>query len=128
MKRVYVAGPYSSDNVVGVFANMREGMELSFQVLNAGFAPFCPWLNDRFFLMDREGELTVPRMYAYSMAWLEVSDCMLLQTKDNLYLDSTGTKKEIVRAEQLGIPIYYTLNSLIIHEGPNAGPLKRRLR
>lgn len=31
MKIVYVAGPYSSDNIIGVLNNMRRGMKLGQQ-------------------------------------------------------------------------------------------------
>ena len=115
MKRVYVAGAYSSNNVIGVLDNIREGMRLSTKVFLAGFAPFCPWLDFHFTLMLRDGEsLTVPNYYRYSMAWLEVSDAMLIGDWPGCE-NSTGTKAEIQMAGELGIPIYKTLEKLIEH-------------
>ena len=110
MKRVYVAGPYSSDNVITILDNIREGMRVSTQVLLAGFAPFCPWLDFHFQLMLRRDEkLSVEDYYNYSLAWLEVSDYMLVV---NFRDDSIGTKKEIEFATGK-IPIFYNLENLL---------------
>jgi len=111
MKRVYVAGPYSADNVITVLDNIREGVRISTRVLLAGYAPFCPWMDFHFQLMLRENEeLTVQNYYDYSMAWLEASDAVLVY---KLRPDSKGTAAEIDRALELGIPVFYSLNSLI---------------
>ena len=111
MKRVYVAGAYSADNVITVLDNMRAGMRLSLEVLLAGFAPFVPWFDYHFQLMLREGEdLTVGHYYKYSMAWLEASDYVLVVPG---WENSKGTKAEIARAEELGIPVFYKLSDLI---------------
>ena len=48
---MYVAGAYSSDNVLGVLDNMRRGMRMSTEIFLAGFSPFCPWLDYQFQLM-----------------------------------------------------------------------------
>lgn len=111
MKRVYIAGAYSADNVVAVLDNMRRGMRKATEVLLAGYSPFCPWLDFHFQLMLREGEiLSVSDYYAYSMAWLEASDAVLVLPNSE---KSIGTQKEILRARQLGIPIVETLVGLI---------------
>lgn len=109
--RVYVAGAYSADNVMGVLNNMRRGMELATKVLLAGFAPFCPWYDYHYIILLREGEnLTVQDMYTYSINWLSVSDAVLVVPG---WENSTGTKKEIEVAINLGIPVFYTLEELI---------------
>lgn len=104
MNRIYVAGPYSSDNVIGVLTNMRQGMRKATELLTKGYAPFCPWLDFHYTLMlQREETLTVPDYYAYSIAWLEVSDGVLLLPG---WENSNGTLKEIEIAEKLGIPVF----------------------
>ena len=115
MKRVYVAGSYSSNNVITVLNNMRIGMRLGTQVLLAGYAPFVPWFDYQFQLMLRDGEsLTVQDYYDYSMAWLEASDCVLVVPGSE---GSKGTQAEIKRAIELDIPVYNRLVDLEYFEG-----------
>ena len=109
-KRVYVAGAYSSDNVLGVLDNIRIGMRKGLEVLLEGYAPFVPWFDFHFQLMLREGEkLTVQDYYEYSMAWLDVSDAVLVLPNSE---HSKGTQDEINKAKSLSIPIYYSLSDL----------------
>ena|ERR1035437_10560980 len=104
MKRVYVAGAYSSDNVLGVLNNIREGIRVSTEILLAGYAPFCPWLDHSFVLALREGEnISVQNFYDYSTAWLEVSDMVVLVPG---WENSHGTRAEIEIARTLNIPVY----------------------
>jgi hypothetical protein len=121
MKRVYVAGAYNADNIVSALENMRKGMRVSTEVFLAGFAPFVPWFDYHFNLMLREGEkLTIEDYYEYSIAWLKVSDAMVLVPG---YENSKGTKKEIEIAKELGIPIYYTVESMAHEETMKDIPL-----
>ena len=110
MKRVYVAGSYSADNVLKVFDNIRIGMRKGLDVLLAGYSPFIPWFDFHFNLMLRDGEsLTVQQYYDYSMAWLEASDAVLVLTNSE---ESVGTQLEIKRANELGIPVFYDIEEL----------------
>lgn len=110
MKRIYIAGCYSADNVITVLDNMREGMRLATEVFLLGYSPFVPWFDFHFQLMLRENEnLTIQDYYRYSMDWLEVSDAMLLVPG---YRKSKGTLSEIKRAKALNIPIFYHIFDL----------------
>jgi len=110
MKRVYVAGAYSADNVLGVLNNIREGMRWSTKILLAGHAPFCPWLDFHFQLMLRENEnLTVADYYAYSLAWLRASEVVFVTPNSE---NSHGTAKEVDLAEELGIPVVYRMEDI----------------
>jgi len=110
MKRVYVAGAYSSGNVIGVLDNIREGMRWSTKVFLAGHAPFSPWLDFHYQLMLRDGEaLSVPDYYEYSLAWLRASDCVFVTPG---WEDSKGTVAEIQEAERLGIPVVYNIKDI----------------
>ena len=113
MKTVYVAGSYSSPDVIEVFNNMRRGMEMSYRVLASGFAPFCPWLDFHFKLLDGLNVLKLQDFYDYSLAWLEKSDMLLVLPNSG---SSVGTQAEIKRAKELNIPIYYSLEDLIYAE------------
>lgn len=114
MKRIYVAGLYSIPaNVTSILDNIRRGMRAGLDVFLAGYAPFVPWFDFHFQLMLREdkGEvLTVNDYYAYSLAWLEASDAMLVIS--GIEEKSVGVAKEIERAQELGIPIFMSLEEL----------------
>ena len=110
MKCIYVAGAYSADNVISVLDNMRRGMRAATEVLLTGYSPFCPWIDFHFHLMLREPEtLTVEDYYNYSMAWLERSDAMLVLPHSE---HSKGTQAEIRRAQELQLPIYYSIKDI----------------
>ena len=108
-KRVYVAGPYSADNVMDVLRNIRNGIDISQTIMSMGYSPFCPWLDYHFVLMDFGDSLIVEDFYRYSLDWLEVSDVMLVIGD---YMKSKGTIREIQKAEEWGIPVIYDINEL----------------
>lgn len=111
---VYVAGAYSSDNVLGVIDNIRRGMRLCTEVWKAGFAYYCPWADFQIHLMlpqDQADSMTVEQCYASSMAWLERSDAVLVGDWPAC-AKSKGTMLEIQRAMQLGIPVFRSLENL----------------
>ena len=110
MIRVYVAGPYSSDNILDVFENMRRGINLSIKVFQFGMAPFCPWLDYQFSLMNNGMRFTVEDYYKYSMAWLEVSDAILLTDG---WRESKGAMAEVDRALELNIPVFNHFMALL---------------
>jgi len=110
MKKVYVAGKYNDNNIISALENMRLGMKVSTRLLLRGYAPFVPWFDYHFVLMLEDGEKISRETYhKYSMQWLEVSDCVLVLCN---WARSSGTKKEIKRAEELKIPVYYSVKEL----------------
>lgn len=101
--RVYVAGPYSADNVLDVLRNIGRGQQVCADLFASGYAPFCPW-HDKSYITDRPDDpYTVQDFYDFSMAWLDVSDVVLLVPG---WESSKGTLREIERAKELGIPIF----------------------
>lgn len=107
--RVYVAGPYSADNVMDVLRNIGKGQRACARLFAAGFAPFCPW-HDKTYVYDNPDEqFTVPMFYKFSMAWLEVSDAVFVLPN---WGTSKGTIAEIERANKLGIPVFYNERKL----------------
>lgn len=112
MLKVYVAGPYSADNVITVLENIRAGIKMAKDVFIAGFAPFCPWLDYHYTLALADGEkLTVEQYYAYSMAWLRASDAVLILPG---WENSNGTKAEMREAVELGIPVFHDITELLL--------------
>ncbi len=104
MKKVYVAGAYSADNVLDVLKNIGRGQYYSAKIFMMGFAPFSPWLDKEFVINNWDKDFTVEMFYNYSMVWLECSDIMFIVPG---WENSVGVKEEISRAEELGIPVIY---------------------
>ncbi len=111
MKRLYIAGAYSADNAITLLNNMRKGMRMGVRVLREGIAPFVPWLDYQFQLMLQGGEtLTIDDYYNYSLAWLEVSDAVLVLPG---YESSKGTHREMKFARERDIPIFFELDDAV---------------
>ncbi len=111
MKRVYVAGSYSADNVLDVLRNIGRGEDASTKLFNLGFASFCPWHDKDFIIRRPDENYTVAMFYEYSMAWLKVSEAVyVLPNSEN----SKGTQAEIEMARSLGIPIFDNVAALVM--------------
>jgi len=114
IKRVYVAGPYSANNVLDVLRNIGRGEKMCANLFALGFAPFCPW-HDKSYVIDLpEAGFSVDQFYKYSIAWLEVSDAMLLLPG---WKNSKGTLAEIDKANELSIPIVQSISELVSYCG-----------
>lgn len=114
MKRIYVAGRYSADNVIDVLKNIGRGQDICARLFSLGYYPFCPW-HDKTYVTDRpENNFTVEQFQAHSMAWLEVSDGILMTSG---WSDSRGSVREMERALELKIPVFYSVRDLVEHFG-----------
>jgi len=101
MKRIYVAGKYNDTDVIKVLNNIKKGTAACARILKRGDVPFCPWLDFQF---QWYSDLTVEEYQRYSMSWLEVCDELYVL---NNWHTSGGTKREIERARELGIPVVF---------------------
>ena len=109
MTRVYVAGPYSGETL-DMLENMRRGIAMCVRLLVSGFAPFCPWLDFMYVLCRPEDtEVTVEMLKAYSMAWLDAADVVLVLPG---WERSPGTRAEMVRANEKGIAVVFSVDEL----------------
>jgi hypothetical protein len=110
MKRIYIAGAYSADNVLSVLDNIRKGIRVGTELLLKGYYPFIPWLDYNVFLQLRDNEnISVETIKEHSIAWLEVSDAVLVLSN---WENSKGTIAEIARAKELNIPVYYSIEEM----------------
>lgn len=113
MKRIYVAGPYSADNVIDVLKNIGRGEKVCAELFRLGYAPFCPW-HDKSYVTDNiDYDLNVKLFYDFSMAWLDVSDAMFVIGD---FKSSKGTMAEIAHAKNIGIPVYYDWETFLASE------------
>lgn len=115
MIKVYVAGAYSDDNVMGVLRNIGRGQYWAGRLFMEGFAPFCPW-HDRTYVFDNFSvEIPVSSFYKYSMEWLKASDVVFVvpnQPGLKDWEESKGTVAEISEARKNRIPVVYSLEDL----------------
>lgn len=108
---MYVAGAMSSSDPIQFLENLRRGMRLSTECLLAGYATFSPFIDYSLFFQLRDGEsIPIHTIQQNSIAWLEVSDCLLLVPG---WESSKGTAKELARAQELKIPVFYSLAEMI---------------
>jgi len=103
MTRLYLAGPYSADNVLDVLANIRQGIHAATEALQAGFAVFCPWLDFQFGVV---ADIPLEYYREHSLAWLRASDVMWLLPG---WEGHEGVIEELSVASELGIPVFDTL-------------------
>jgi uncharacterized protein DUF4406 len=102
MKRVYVAGPYSSGDVA---ANVRSAYEAANRLVDGGLAAFVPH-HTHFW------HLIFPRPYeewlTLDLAFLPCCDAVL-----RLPGESPGADGEVREARKLGIPVFEDVDELV---------------
>lgn len=114
MIRVYCAGPMSSPDPIKFMDNLRRGTRVSTELLLNGFAVFSPFIDIALFMQLREGEsIPIETIQQHSLKWLEVSDVVLVLDG---WESSKGTLRELARANELNIPIYHSINDLLVRD------------
>jgi len=105
-KVIYIAGPFRAPHAWGIEQNVRVAEELALQVWLIGAACICPHSNTRFF----QGA-------APDHIWLEGDLAILLKCDFVLmtpnWEKSAGARKERDSAIEHGIPVFYSLVSLV---------------
>jgi len=109
MKRVYLAGRYSADNIIDMLRNIREGITTGAMLLNNGYAVFCPFLDYQFSLTFYGSVLQKKHYQDNSMAWVECCHAMYVMPHSE---ESRGVQREIARARELGIPVFFSMEEL----------------
>lgn len=114
MKKVYVAGAMSANNILEVLNNLHDGIKLGGELLKNGYAPFVPHF-DSFFKIQAGIDFSIPMQfyYDYTMEWLKVSDIIVVCPN---YKNSVGVREEIKMAKELGKPVYYSLEELLAND------------
>ena len=111
--RIYIAGALSSKEntnrnpsevVIDYLANVSKMCKVASQVREAGHYPFVPALD--LLLGAVNGNWVEADYRGIGMAFLEVCDAVLVIS------DSWGVRKEIERARELGIPVYFDMGDL----------------
>lgn len=105
MKAIYIASPYSAPSKEEIENNVTKSVLVADVLANAGYLPFCPLLT-HFWHQIR------PREYE---SWLKMDNEWLLRCDCLLRLPgkSAGADAEERLAKKHGIPIYYSVESLL---------------
>jgi hypothetical protein len=101
MKKIYVAGPYSNGDVA---VNVRNAFQAANDLAELGFAPFVPHYTHFWHLIfphDYEFWLMLDREF------IPLCDAIL-----RIPGDSNGADKEVEYAVEIGIPIFYDIDTL----------------
>jgi hypothetical protein len=102
MRYIYVAGPYSKDDVA---QNVRNAIGAAEALVWWGLVPFVPHLTHLWHLMCPH---KIDFWYKYDLEWLARCDCLL-----RLPGESTGADAEVVEAQRLGLPVFYSVNDCV---------------
>jgi nucleoside 2-deoxyribosyltransferase len=122
--KVYVAGaisprPNRGHPVIQFLTNIRKGLRGTNEALLAGYQPFSPFTDFLYWLQLQDGEtITEEMIKGHSMGWLEQCDAVLVLSD---WEGSGGTLAEILRATELGIPVFYSLEDLLREMPPEEG-------
>ncbi|MBL6996723.1 hypothetical protein [Desulfobacula sp.] len=108
--KIYIAGRYSSDNIIDGLRNIGLGQQEAAFLFELGFAPFSPWWDRSFVLDNPNGDYSKQMFYDASLAWMEVSDAVYVISGKG---DGGGVDAEIKRAGELMIPVFYEINDLL---------------
>lgn len=99
--KVYIAGPYTEPDPA---VNTARAMDVWHEIADMGLTPFIPHLC-HFLHIRRERPYT--DWLEWDLAWLE--DCDALYRIEGA---SSGADIEIERAQEIGIPVFRSLEDL----------------
>ena len=105
MIKLYVAGPYNSNDVMGVALNMHHGIKVSTEMRRHGFAVYCPW--DDFLEALFAPDIPIDHWRESSLEHLRSSQVMLIVDILPNWNKSVGTMGEISEAIDLKLPFFY---------------------
>ena len=101
MKKVFIASPYTAGDLA---VNVKTQIDMADKLMNLGYFPYTPLLSHFLHMAN-------PRPYhnwtELDIVYLKICDCVL-----RLPGESPGADNEVKIANELGIPVYYSIEGL----------------
>ena len=104
-KRIYISGPLTSSG--NVRENLERAMGAARELIELGFAPFCPHLT---YHVDPGEDIPHSTWMAIELPWVACSDAVL-----RLPGESLGAEIECREAERLGVSVFHSIAELSEH-------------
>ena len=102
--RVYVASPYTIGDTA---VNVRKQIDIGNELIENGFVPFLPLLSHfQHMIHYQPYEVWMNQ----DMTWVASCDCLL-----RLPGESKGADREVERANEVGIPVFFNRSDLYNH-------------
>lgn len=101
MKRIFISGPYTIGDVA---QNVKASMEIANDLINLGYAPFCPHLTHYLHINHAQ---PYKKWLKIDLAYLIVCDAVL-----RIPGESKGADAEVKKAVELNIPVFYSIKEL----------------
>lgn len=95
MKKVFISGPYTKGDVA---QNVKNSMDMANELINLGYAPFCPHL---FHFLHMNNFQEYEKWLEIDIEYLKICDAVI-----RIPGDSSGADKEISIANNLHIPVF----------------------
>ena len=106
-RRIYIAGKLN-DDAVGYIKHLHRMIKTAREVRRAGFSVYVPGNDFLEGLVD--GNFGYEEYFQNSQPWLAASDAVFLTPG---WETSSGTKREIELAGELGIPVFENLDQMV---------------
>ena len=100
--KVYIASPYKKGDKE---ENVMRQISAFNLLVTHGFTPFAPNLGH---YVDLHYPRPCTWWLEYDLKWLECCDALL-----RLDGESNGADREVARAKELGIPVYYSVSEIL---------------
>lgn len=107
--RVYIASPYTNGRMT---TNVKRQIDMSHKLLDLGYYPYTPLLNHFLEIYSLKSE---HKWLDLDFVYLKVCDALLrLKSVDDKGKEiySAGAEEEEKLAKEIGIPVFYSIESL----------------
>lgn len=106
--KIYVAAPYTAASREEVEKNVTRAIDAGIELLKRGHVPFIPHLTHYVELraQERDIPITYDEYLDWDREWLDLCDALVYLGR------SKGVDIEIARADELGIPIFASVEEV----------------